>query len=123
MDRRSEPPDPLKGRSGSNSDKRQIPFLRYEDELVPGGGPAIRSLQKERTEIEIRRQRENLHTWYSPRDPLRSPQPPSKAYLKEAIHPSGSSGHNLPSPSERSPQGRSSASCFPNNGRIMGKTG
>ena len=57
MDRRSELPDTRKGRSGSNRDKRRIPFLGYEDELVPRGGPEIRSLQKERTAIEIRRQR------------------------------------------------------------------
>ena len=93
MDRRSELPDPRKVRSGSNRDKRRIPFLKYEDELVPRGRPAIRSLQKERVAIEIRWQREHSHTRFSSRDPLRSPQPPSKTYLKEAIHPSGSIGH------------------------------
>ena len=46
MDRRSELPDTRKGRSGSNRDKWRITFLRYEDELVPGGRPAILSLQK-----------------------------------------------------------------------------
>ena len=123
LDRRSEPPDPRKGRSGSNHDKLQIPFLRYEDELVPGGRPAIRSLQKESTAIEICWQIEHPHTQYSSCDPLRSLQPPRKTYLKEAIHPSGRGGHDLPVPRQRSSQGGSSASCFPNNGRIMGKTG
>ena len=31
LDRRSEPPDPRKGRSGSNRGKRRIPLLGYED--------------------------------------------------------------------------------------------
>ena len=100
MDRRSEPPDPRKVRLGSNRDKGRIPFLRYEYELVPRGRLAIKSLQKERTAIKIRWQREHSHTHYSPHDTLRSPQPPIKNYLKEAIHPSGSGGHNLPSPRE-----------------------
>ena len=123
MDRRSELPDPRKGRSGSNCDKRRIPFIRYEDELVPRGRPAIRSFQKERSAIEIRRQREDPHTRYSPCNPLRSPQQPSKTHIKEATHPSGRVGHDLPGPHEHSLQGRHSASCFPNNGRMMGKTG
>ena len=55
----------------------------------------------------------------SPRDPLRSIQPPSKTYLKEATHPSSSGGNDLPGPRERSLQGGPSASCFPNNGRFM----
>ena len=38
------------------------PFLGYEDELIPGGGPAILSLQKERTAIEICWQIEHPHT-------------------------------------------------------------
>ena len=122
MDRRSEPPDPLKVRSGSNRGKRRIPLLGYEDELVPGGGPAILSLQKEGTEIGIRRQREHSHTRYSPRDPLRSLQPPRETCLKEAVHPSGSGGLDLPGPRKLSPQGGFSALCFPNNGIIMGKT-
>ena len=123
MDRRSKPLDLRKGRSGSNRGKRRITLLGYEDELVPGEGPAIWSLQKEWTAIEICWQIEHSHTRYSPRDPLRSLQPPHKTYLKEAVHPSGSSGIDLPGPREHSPQGGFSALCFPNNGRIMGKTG
>ena len=123
MDRRSEPPDSQKGRSGSNRGKRRIPLLGYEDELVPGGGPEIQSHQKEGTEIEIRWQREHSHTRYSLRDPLRILQPPRENYLKEAVHPSDSGGLNLPGPRERSPQGGFIALCFPNNGRIMGKIG
>ena len=123
MDRQSEPPDPRKGRSGSNRDKRRITFLGYEDELVLGGGPAVPSLQKEGTAIEIRCQREHSHTRYSLRDPLRSLQPPRNTYLKEAVHLSGSGGLDLPGPRERSPQGGFSALCFPNNGRIMRKIG
>ena len=46
LDRRSEPPGPRKGISGSSCSKRRIPLLGYEDDLVPGRGPAIRSLQK-----------------------------------------------------------------------------
>ena len=83
---------------------------------------AIRSLQKEGTANEIRRQRQYSHTRYSPRDPIRSLQPPRKTYLKEDVHPSGSGGLNLPGPFERSPQGGFSALCFPKNGRIVGKT-
>ena len=78
MDRQSEPPDPRKVRSGSDRGKRRIPLLGYEDELVPRGGPAIQSLQKEGKGIEICRQREHSHTRYSPRNPLRSLQPPRK---------------------------------------------
>ena len=74
------------------------------------------------TAIEIRRQREHSHTRYSPRDSVRRPQPLSETHLKEAIHPIRRGGHDLPSPRERSPQGRPSAYCYPNNGRIMEKT-
>ena len=121
MDRWSEPPDPRKGRSGSNRGKRRIPILGYEDELVPIGEPATSSLQKKGTEIEIRRQREYSHTRYSPRKPLRSLQPPRITYPKEAVHPSRSGGLDLPDPRKRSPQGGFIALCFPNNGRIMEK--
>ena len=114
--RRSKPPDPRKGRSGSNRDKIRIPLRGYEYELVPGRGPAIRSLQKEGTAIEIRWQREYLHTRYYMRDPLRSLQPPRESYLKEAVHPSDSGGLNLPGPRERSPQGGFSALYFPTMG-------
>ena len=91
--------------------------------MVLGRGPVFWSLQKEGTAIEIRRQREHSYTRYSPRDPLRSLQLPSETYLKEAIHLSSNGGHDLPAPRKRSPQGGSSASCFPNNGRIMVKIG
>ena len=120
---KEQTPDPWKGRSGSNRGKRRIPLLGYEDELVPGGGPAIWSIQKEGTGIEILRQREYSHTRYSPRDPLRSLQPPRKTYLKEAVNPSGSGGIDLPGPRERSPQCGFSSLCFTNNRRIMRKTG
>ena len=94
MDRWIELPEPRKGRLSSNHDERRILFLRYEDELVPCRRPAIWSFQKERTAIEIRRQREHPHTRYYPRDPLQSPHPLSETQLKEAIHPSGSGGHD-----------------------------
>ena len=123
MDRRIKLSDPRRGRLSSNRDEQRIPLLRYEDDLVPRRRPAIWIFQKERTAIEICRKREHPHTWYSLHDPLRIPQPSSKTRLKEAIHPSGSGGNNLPGPRERSLQGGPSASCFPNNGRIMGKTG
>ena len=123
MDRRSELPNPRKGRFSSKLDEQQIPFLRYGDELGSGERPAIWSFEKERTAFEIRWQREHPHTGYSPRNPLRSPHPPSETHLMEAIHQSGSGGHDLHGPHERSPQGGPSASCFHNNGRIMGKTG
>ena len=121
MDRRTEPSNPPKGRSGSNHGKIRIPLLGYKDELVSGGGAAIRSHQKERTSIEIRRQREHSHTWYSPRDPLRSLQPPRENYLKEAVHPSGSGELDLPVPHEHTPQGGFSALYYLNNGKIMEK--
>ena len=123
LDRRSKPPDPRKGRSGSSRSKRRIPLLGYEDELIPRGGPAIQSIQKEGSEIEIRRQREYSHTRYFPRNSLRSLQPPREAHLREAVHPSGSGGLNLPGPCERPPQGGFRALYFPNNGRIVGKIG
>ena len=91
--------------------------------MVPGEGPEIWGLQKEGKAIEIRRQREHSQTRYYPRDPFRSLQPSRETYLKEAVHPSGSGELELPCPRELSPQGRFSALCFPNNGRIMGKTG
>ena len=75
LDRRSKPPDPRKGRSGSSRSKIRITLLRYEDELVSRGGPEIRSIQKEGSAIEIRRQREYSHPRYSPHDPLRSLPP------------------------------------------------
>ena len=46
MDRRSKLPDPWKGRSSSNSDKRRIFFLIYEDELVPWRRPEIWGIQE-----------------------------------------------------------------------------
>ena len=121
MDRRSKPPNPRKGRSGSNCGKRLIPLLGYEDELVPGGGPAIRSLQKEGTAIEIRRKREHSHTRYSPRDPLRSLQPPHETHLKEAVHPSDSGGINLPGPRERPPQADLAPYVLPTMGELWEK--
>ena len=50
-------------------------------------------------------------------------EPPRKNHLKEGVHQSGSGGLNIPGPRERPPQGGLSAIFFPNNGRIMGKTG
>ena len=123
LDRQSEPPDLRKGRSGSSRSERRILLLGYEDELVPIGRPTIWSIQKERSAIEIRRQREYSHTRYYPRDPLRSLQPPRKTQMKEYVHTSGSGGINLPGPREIPPQGRFSSLCFPNKWIIMGKTG
>ena len=52
MDKRSKLPDPRKGRSSSNRDERRIPFLRYEDELVPGGRSAIWIFRKKGQQLK-----------------------------------------------------------------------
>ena len=123
MDKRSEFPDPWKVRSSSDRDERQIPIFGYENELLPWRRSVIWSIQEKWTAIGVRRQRDQPHTWYPPRNYLQSPEPTGKTYLKKPIHPRWSGRRYSPSPRERSPQGEPRASCFPNNGIFMEKSG
>ena len=62
---------------GSNCEKK-IPFLGYENELVPWGGPKIWSIQEVGTAIKVLPHGNHPHTQYPTYNPIRIPKPPYK---------------------------------------------
>ena len=68
---------------GSSRNKQQIIIPIYDNELVPGGGPATYRIQEKGTAIKIRRNEKSPHNQYPMHNTIKSPKLPCKNNLRE----------------------------------------